>query len=113
MIQSILVLGAGSAGLLAALTLKRKLPAIDVRIVRSLEIGTIGVGEGTTTNFPHHLFNHLGIDRAAFYKRAEPTWKLGIRFLWGPRRHFDYSFRQATRFEVAGPAALERVLLRG
>jgi tryptophan halogenase len=23
---------------------------------------------------------------------AEPTWKLGIHFLWGPRDHFDYSF---------------------
>lgn len=92
MIQSILVLGAGSAGLLTALTLKRKLPQIDVRIVRSPEIGIIGVGEGTTPNFPRHVFDRLGMDRAAFYKTAEPTWKLGIRFIWGPRRHFDYTF---------------------
>jgi tryptophan halogenase len=92
MIQSILVLGAGSAGLLAALSIKRKFPQTAIRIVRSPEIGTIGVGEGTTPNFPRHLFEILGFDRAAFYKRAEPTWKLGIRFLWGPRRHFDYTF---------------------
>jgi tryptophan halogenase len=92
MIQSILVLGAGSAGLLAALSLKRKLPHLDVRIVRSLSIGTIGVGEGTTPNFPRHLFDTLGIDRAMFYKHAEPTWKIGIRFLWGPRQQFDYHF---------------------
>lgn len=92
MIQSTLVLGAGSAGLLAALTLKRKFPKMEVRIVRSPEIGTIGVGEGTTPNFPKHLFHNLRIDRTAFYKHAEPTWKLGIRFLWGPRRQFDYTF---------------------
>jgi len=60
--------------------------------VRSPEIGTIGVGEGTTPNFPHHIFNFLGIDPERFYMHAEPTWKIGIRFLWGPRQQFDYHF---------------------
>ena len=92
MIQSVLVLGAGSAGLLAALSIKRKMPNLEVRIVRSPEIGTIGVGEGTTPNFPRLLFDTLGIDPAMFYKHAEPTWKIGIRFLWGPRQQFDYHF---------------------
>jgi tryptophan halogenase len=27
-----------------------------------------------------------------FYRLAEPTWKLGIRFLWGKRPYFDYAF---------------------
>src|SRR5690606_18068637 len=27
-----------------------------------------------------------------FYEHAQPTWKLGIRFLWGSRRRFDYTF---------------------
>ena len=92
MIQNILVLGAGSAGLLAAISLKRKLPQLTVRIVRSSDFGVIGVGEGTTPAMPRHLFGYLGIDPGPFYARAEPTWKLGIRFLWGPRDHFDYTF---------------------
>src|SRR5687767_1972310 len=92
MIQNLLVLGSGSAGLIAALSLKRKIPQITVRIVRSPDIGVIGVGEGTTPNFPRHLFDYLGISRRYFYERAEPTWKLGIRFLWGPRGRFDYTF---------------------
>ena len=83
MIQNILVVGAGSAGLIAAITLKRKIPALNIRIVRSPEIGVIGVGEGTTPNFPVHIFEYLGISRARFYALAEPTWKLGVRFLWG------------------------------
>ena len=91
-IQEVLVLGAGSAGLLAALSLKRKLPQLTVRIVRSPDIGVIGVGEGTTPNFPQHLFEYLGLNRKSFHARAEPTWKLGIRFLWGARGRFDYSF---------------------
>ena len=92
MIQNVIVLGAGSAGLIAALSLKRKIPQLNVRIVRSPDIGVIGVGEGTTPNFPKHIFDNLGISRKRFYELAEPTWKLGIRFLWGPRGSFDYTF---------------------
>jgi tryptophan halogenase len=91
-IKSVLVLGAGSAGLIAALSLKRKIPQITVRIVRSPDIGVIGVGEGTTPNFPVHLFDYLGISRRQFYAHAQPTWKIGIRFLWGPRGQFFYGF---------------------
>ena len=94
MIKNILVLGAGSAGLIAAISLKRKIPHLAIRVVRSPDIGVIGVGEGTTPNFPRHLFDYLGISRKRFYELAEPTWKLGIRFLWGPRGHFDYTFNQ-------------------
>lgn len=94
MIQNILVLGAGSAGLIAAISLKRKLPQVTVRIVRSPDIGVIGVGEGTTPNFPKHLFDYLGISRKYFYTLAQPTWKIGIRFLWGPRERFFYTFSQ-------------------
>lgn len=92
MIQSIVVLGAGSAGLIAALSLKKKIPQLRVTIVRSPDIGVIGVGEGTTPNFPRHIFEYLGISRRRFYELAEPTWKLGIRFLWGSRGRFDYTF---------------------
>lgn len=92
MIERILVLGAGSAGLLSALSLKRKLPQLDVRVVRSPKIGVIGVGEGTTPNFPRHLFEFIGLNRKKFHELAQPTWKLGIRFLWGPRGRFDYTF---------------------
>ena len=91
-IQNVLVLGAGSAGLMAALTLKRKLPELQVRVVRSPELGVIGVGEGTTIAFPKHFFEYLKLKPQQFYARAEPTWKLGIKFLWGPRREFYYTF---------------------
>ncbi len=91
-ISNITVLGGGSAGLLAALTLRRRLPALEVRVVRSAEIGTIGVGEGTTLVFPEHLFQYLGLNQADFFTIAQPTWKLGLRFFWGPREQFFYTF---------------------
>lgn len=49
---NILVLAGGSAGLIAAPTLKRLIPDMEVRLLRSPEIGIIGVGEGTTPVFP-------------------------------------------------------------
>jgi tryptophan halogenase len=92
-INRVLVLGGGSAGFLAAITLKARLrDRLAVRMIRSPEIAIIGVGEGTTIVVPLHLHGYLNLDPAAFHREAQPIWKLGIRFLWGPRRQFDYSF---------------------
>ena len=92
MIQKVLVLGSGSAGLIAAISLKKKLPKLEVRVVRSSDIGVIGVGEGTTVSLPTYLLDELKLGHARFYSQAEPTWKMGIRFHWGPRDYFDYPF---------------------
>jgi tryptophan halogenase len=90
--KSILILGGGSAGLIAALTFRRLLPDLAVELVRSQEIGVIGVGEGTTAVFPEHFFDVLGIPKDEFYRETSPTWKQGIKFIWGPRDHFFYTF---------------------
>ena len=65
MIQNVIVLGSGSAGLIAALALKRKIPSLKVTVVRSPDIGVIGVGESTTPQFPSLLFDYLGINANA------------------------------------------------
>jgi tryptophan halogenase len=91
-IQNVLVLGGGSAGFLAAITLKIKLPHLDVTVLRSKELGIIGVGEGTTNTVPHHLFGFLKVAPKRFYEIARPMWKLGIRFEWGTRPYFNYTF---------------------
>jgi tryptophan halogenase len=93
MIQRVLVLGGGSAGFLAAISLKIKIPDLRVTVVRSKDMGVIGVGEATTFAFPNYLHGKLKIEPGEFHRGAQPTWKLGIRFLnWG-RPHFDYTFR--------------------
>jgi tryptophan halogenase len=91
-ISSVVVLGAGSAGFMAALTLKIKIPHLDIRVVRSPDIGIIGVGEATTTVLPRHFFEYLKLKPKDFYMEAKPTWKMGIRFLWGPRKEYVYTF---------------------
>lgn len=91
---SIIVLGGGSAGLITAVTLKRLIPQLTVRVIRSEKIGIIGVGEGTVVTFREHFFRVLGLDPRSFYAIAEPSWKLGIKFLWGKRDAFYFPFTQ-------------------
>ena len=74
MINSILVLGGGSAGFLAAITLKHRLPHLSVLVLRSKDIGIIGVGEGTTLPVVHHLHGYLRLDQAEYHRIAQPTW---------------------------------------
>jgi tryptophan halogenase len=92
MIRSVLVFGGGSAGFLAALTLKSRLPNLPVSLLRSKDFGIIQVGEGTTTTFGFHLHHFCGLDLNTFYRMAQPQWKIGIRFEWGPRPFFNYVF---------------------
>src|SRR3954465_11486715 len=104
MTPRIVVLGGGSAGLLAALSLKKHCPHIAIRLVFSREIGVIGVGEGSTADLPSHLHGFLGIDPADFHRRVRPTWKLGVHFQWGERPAFDYTFSKTLQGRVAGLA---------
>lgn len=91
-VRSIIVLGGGTAGFLAATALRKKLPNIPLKVIRSKEIGIIGVGEGTTVAIQRHLFGFLGLDIGEFYRQAKPIWKLGIHYLWGPRDSFNFTF---------------------
>jgi tryptophan halogenase len=97
-IRSITVLGGGSAGFIAALTLKRKRPHLRIRVLRSPHLGIIGVGEGTTPYFPAHFHGYLGLKPDRFYSEVQPIWKLGIHYLWGPRPSFNYTFTPQTDF---------------
>ncbi|HTK78374.1 MAG TPA: FAD-dependent oxidoreductase, partial [Gemmataceae bacterium] len=92
MVKKVLVLGGGSAGFLAAITLKQRLPHLQVDVLRSKDIGIIGVGEGTSFAVPRHLHGYMKIDQGEFYREVDPVWKLGIRYIWGPRPVFDYVF---------------------
>ena len=93
-IKTICVVGGGSAGSLSALTLRRLLPGRRVISVSAPNIPVIGVGESTTAYVPVFLHNILALDRARFHKEVQPSWKLGIRFVWGPEEfpHFNYPF---------------------
>lgn len=84
-IKKICILGGGTAGWMTAAGLSNKFKNLDVEIelVESEQIGTVGVGEAT---LPHIRFfnNALGIDEREFMKVTHATFKLGIEFCdWG------------------------------
>src|SRR4026209_3064081 len=93
-VNKVIVLGGGSAGFMAAIALKAKVPALDVLVIRSKDIGIIGVGEGSTIPLTKFLHEYLQVGHKKFLEVAQPTWKLGLRFIWGPplRERFFYTF---------------------
>lgn len=79
-IQKIVIAGGGTAGWMTAAALSKLMgKQLDITLVESEAIGTIGVGEATipTLVFFHRL---LGIDEAEFLAATQGTYKLGIRF---------------------------------
>lgn len=83
-VRRVVIAGGGTAGWIAATALSRHLgPLLDITLVESEDIGTIGVGEATipTAVSFHRL---LDIDEREFMRATKSTFKLGIAFEnWG------------------------------
>lgn len=79
-VRKVVVLGGGTSGWMSAAFLKKMFMAqVDVELVESDDIGTVGVGEATIP--PIRLFNNvLGINEAEFIKETKATIKLAIKF---------------------------------
>jgi tryptophan halogenase len=92
------VIGGGTAGYFAALALKKRFPELRVTMVQSSTLPIIGVGEATTTLMPPFLHHQLGLDIVELFRAVKPTFKLGIKFLWGPPGddYFTYPFGDAS-----------------
>ena len=78
--RRIVIAGGGTAGWMAAAAIARTLGrTVNVTLVESDAIGTIGVGESTIP--PLVTYNRLlNINEAEFMRATQATFKLGIMF---------------------------------
>jgi len=79
MTKNLIVLGGGNAGLMSALYLRASLPSLNITVVKSNKIGTIGVGEGSTEHWDIFA-KATGIESWEIIREAGATLKAGIKF---------------------------------
>ncbi|WP_413493071.1 tryptophan halogenase family protein [Shewanella baltica] len=81
-IRKIIILGGGTAGWMAAAALANNpvFAAIELCLVESDNIGTIGVGEGSTPHLKRFMDN-LGISEKDWMERCHASYKTGIDFI--------------------------------
>jgi tryptophan halogenase len=83
-VRKVVIAGGGTSGWVAAMALSKKFgDLLDITLVESEEIGTIGVGESTVP--PIVRFHQLlGIDEREFMRECAATFKVAIWFEnWG------------------------------
>ncbi|MFG6442510.1 tryptophan halogenase family protein [Roseateles sp. LKC17W] len=90
--RRILIVGGGTAGWLTAAYLARALrlperPQLEITLLESPDIGSVGVGEGTFPTIRSTL-QFLGIAETEFMRETGATLKQGIRFVdWAQAPH--------------------------
>ncbi|HEY9331531.1 MAG TPA: tryptophan halogenase family protein [Streptomyces sp.] len=96
MAKSVVVVGGGTAGWMTASYLRAAFgDRVDVTLVESKNVSSIGVGEATFSTV-RHFFDYLGLDEREWMPECQATYKLAIRFEnWRtPGEHFYHPFER-------------------
>jgi tryptophan halogenase len=97
-VRKVTIVGGGTAGWMTAAVLSQWLSKVEIKLVESDEIATIGVGEATIP----HIRNFIalaGIDPLQMISESKATFKLGIEFVdWGaPGEAYIHGFGKIGR----------------
>ncbi|MEO3755187.1 tryptophan halogenase family protein [Streptomyces sp. B6B3] len=91
MLNKVVIVGGGTAGWMTASYLKAAFgDRVDVTLVESGRVGTIGVGEATFSDI-RHFFQFLGLKEKDWMPACNATYKLAVRFEnWREKGHYFY-----------------------
>ncbi|MBH8556043.1 tryptophan 7-halogenase [Nostocaceae cyanobacterium CENA357] len=98
-VQNVVIVGGGSAGWMTAAYLSKALDKnVQITLVESSNITTVGVGEATFSTIKV-FFDYLGLQEHEWMPKCNATYKMGIKFVnWNAKRqHFYHPFQ---RYEV-------------
>jgi tryptophan halogenase len=79
-INSVCIVGGGSAGWMTAAAFSKLLPNMKITLVESPEISKVGIGESTIAEI-HEFLNAIGVQDKDWMRECDATFKLGINFV--------------------------------
>ena len=107
-LHRVLVVGGGTAGWMTALLMAHhwRGKPVSIAVIESADIGTVGVGEGSTPTMKR-FFSTLGISDADWMPACNATYKVNIRFDgWSPATgSASYSHPFISQLDVHSEAA--------
>ena len=92
-IKSLVIVGGGSSGWMTASTLTSKFHQLNITLIESEKIPTIGVGE-STLGYINRFMNFLDIKDRDFMPYCQATYKNSIQFtdFYKKQHRFQYPF---------------------
>ena len=78
-VKNVTIIGGGSSGWMSAAILSKKCPHLNIKLVESTTVPTVGVGESTLGTINRFL-NVLGLSDDMWMKSCNATYKNSIRF---------------------------------